>query len=70
MRKFKAQLNVAFIESIIIHFEIRTAASIKKLTIDSSINRIDFYVMQTNISFLLYFQDMNKLRVYLNNFKN
>ena len=70
MRKFNAQLNVASAESIIAHFEIETTASIGKLTINSSINRIDFYVMQTNISFLLYLQNMNKLKVYLNNFKN
>ena len=70
MREFNAQLNVVFVGNIIVHFGIRTTASIEKLTINSSINRIDFYVMQTNISFLLCLQDMNKLRVYLNNFKN
>ena len=70
MREFNAQLNVAFVESIIVYFGIKTAASIEKLIIDSFINRIDFYVMQTNTSFLLYLQNMNKLRVYLNNLKD
>ena len=70
MREFNAQLNVAFVESIIVYFEIETAASIEKLTIYSFIDRIDFYVMQTNVSFLLYLQNINKLNVYLNNFKN
>ena len=70
MKEFNTQLNVAFVENIIVYFEIKTATSIGKLIIDSFINRIDFYVMQTNISFLLYLQDMNKLKVYLNNFKN
>ena len=70
MREFNTQLNVVFVESIIVHFELKTTASIEKLAIDSFINRIDFHVMQTNISFLLCLQDMNTLRVYLNNFKN
>ena len=63
-------MNVAFAESIIAHFEIRTAASIEKLTVDSFIDRIDFYVMQTDTSFSLCLQNMNKLRIYLNNLEN
>ena len=63
-------MNITFVESIIVHFGIETAASMKKLTINSFIDRIDFYVMQTDISFLLCLQNMNKLSVYLNNFKN
>ena len=70
MREFNAQLNVVFVESIITHFEIKTATLIEKLTINSLINRIDFYIMQTNISFLLYLSNMNKLKIYLNNLKN
>ena len=70
MREFNTQLNIIFAESIIAHFEIGIATSIEKLTIDSFIDRIDFYMMQTNTSFLLYLQNINKLRVYLNNLKN
>ena len=63
-------MNIVFVESIIAHFEIGTAASIETLTINSFINQIDFHMMQTNTSFLLYLQNINKLKVYLNNFKN
>ena len=70
MREFNAQLDVASVGNIIVHFGIETAASIETLTVNSSIDRIDFYVMQTNTSFLLCLQNMNKLRVYLNNLKN
>ena len=70
MREFNKQLNITFAGSIIVHFGIEIAASIETLTVDSLINRIDFYIMQTNISFLLCLQDMNKLSVYLNNFKD
>ena len=70
MREFNTQLNVVFVENIIAHFELRTATSIEKLTINSSIDRIDFHVIQTNTSFLLCLQNMNKLKVYLNNFKD
>ena len=70
MREFNAQLNVAFAESINVYFEIKIVASIEKLTVDSFINRIDFYVMQMNTSFLLYLQNINKLKVYLNNLKD
>ena len=70
MREFNKQLNITFAGSIIVHFGIEIAASIETLTVDSLINRIDFYIMQTNISFLLCLQDVNKLSVYLNNFKD
>ena len=70
MREFNKQLNITFVGNIIVHFGIGTTASIEKLIIDSFIDRIDFYVMQTNISFLLCLQDMNKLNVYLNNLKD
>ena len=70
MREFNTQLNVVSVENIIVHFEIKTTTLIEKLTINSFIDRIDFYVMQTNTSFLLYLQNINKLKVYLNNFKN
>ena len=70
MREFNAQLNVASAGNIIAHFEIKTTASIEKLTVDSSIDRIDFYVMQTNTPFLLCLQNINKLRIYLNNLKD
>ena len=45
MREFNAQLNIVSAESIIAHFEIKTATLIKKLIINSFINRIDFYVI-------------------------
>ena len=45
MREFNTQLNIVFVDNIIIHFEIKIAASIEKLTINSLINRIDFYVI-------------------------
>ena len=63
-------MNIISAESIIAHFGIGIVASIGKLTVDSFIGRIDFHVMQTNILFLLCLQDMNKLGVYLNNFKD
>ena len=70
MREFNKQLNIISAESITAHFEIEIITFIEKLTVNSLIDRIDFYMMQTNISFLLCFQDMNKLRVYLNNLKD
>ena len=45
MREFNTQLNVVFAESIIAHFGIKIIISIEKLIINSSIGRIDFYVM-------------------------
>ena len=53
IREFNTQLNVVSAKSIIAHFEIKIITSIEKLTIDSFIDRIDFHMMQTNISFLL-----------------
>ena len=70
MREFNTQLNVAFAGSITAHFEIGITTSIEKLIVDSFIDRIDFHVMQMNTSFLLYLQDINKLKVYLNNLKD
>ena len=45
IREFNTQLNVIFVESIIIYFKIKTTTLIKKLTINSFIDRIDFYVI-------------------------
>ena len=70
MREFNTQLNIVSAGSIIAHFELGTTTSIEKLTVNSFIDRIDFYMMQTNTSFLLCFQNMNKLKIYLNNLKN
>ena len=70
MREFNTQLNVAFAENITAHFEIKTTTSIEKLTVNSFIDRIDFHMMQTNISFLLCLQNINKLKIYLNNLKD
>ena len=70
MREFNKQLNIISAESITAHFEIEIITFIEKLTVNSLIDRIDFYMMQTNTPFLLCLQDINKLSVYLNNFKD
>ena len=53
MRDFDVKLDIATINSINAYFEIELTTSIDKLTINSSINRVDFHVMQIDISFLL-----------------
>ena len=70
MRDFNVKLNIATINSINVYFEIELATLIDKLTIDFPVNRVDFYIMQIDTSFLLYLQDMNKLEIYLNNIKD
>ena len=70
MREFNTQLNVVSAGNIIAYFEIKITTSIEKLIINSFIDRIDFHVIQTGTSFLLYLQNINKLKVYLNNFEN
>ena len=70
MRDFDTQLDVIFADSITVHFGIETAILIGKLTVDSFIDRIDFHVMKTDISFLLCLQDINRLEIYLNNLKD
>ena len=70
MRDFDAKLDTTITNSIKTHFEIKSATSIDSLNINSPANRIDFYIMQIDILFLLYLQDINRLRIYLNNLKN
>ena len=70
MRDFDAKLDTITADNIKTYFEIKLAISIDKLTVKSPVNRIDFHVMQTNILFLLCLQDINKLRIYLNNLKD
>ena len=70
MRDFDAKLDTTTANSIKAYFGIGSATSIGSLTVNSSAGRIDFHVMQTDILFLLYLQDMNRLGIYLNNLKN
>lgn len=67
MREFNTQLNITA-RSVIVYFEIGKAESIGTLFVISFINQIEFHVMQADILFLLCIQNMNKLRIYLNNF--
>lgn len=53
MRDFDAKLDTITANNIKAYFGIESATSIGKLTIESLIGRIDFYVMQTNTLFLL-----------------
>ena len=70
MRDFDTQLDVIFADNITVHFEIETAISIEKLTMNSPIDRIDFHVIKADTSFLLYLQNINRLEIYLNSLKN
>ena len=70
MRDFNAKLDTTTTNSINAHFEIESATSIEKLTINSPIDRIDFHVMRIDTLFLLCLQNINKLGIYLNNLKN
>ena len=54
MRDFNAKLNTTTAGNIKAHFEIGSATSIGKLTVDSPVGRIDFHVMQTDTPILLY----------------
>ena len=53
MRDFDAKLDTTITDSINAHFGIRLATSIEKLTINFSVDRIDFHVMRIDIFFLL-----------------
>ena len=53
MRDFDVKLDTTTTSSINAHFGIELATLIKKLTVDSSVNRIDFHVMRIDIFFLL-----------------
>ncbi len=70
MREFNAHLDVTSAGSITAHFGIGTAASIGKLSVDSPVGRVDFHVMEADTPFLLCLQDMDRLGIYLNNFRD
>ncbi|KAK1506545.1 uncharacterized protein CCOS01_16404, partial [Colletotrichum costaricense] len=40
------------------------------IIISTLFNNITFYILLTNISFLYYLKDINKLRIYFNNINN
>ena len=69
MREFNTQFDIS-IRNIIARFDIGNVESVEKLSVDSFVDYIDFNVIQIDILFLLYIQNMDKLRIYLNNFKD
>ena len=70
IREFDIYLDTTSADSVTAHFKIDLAVSIKKLTVDSPISRIEFHIIQANTPFLLYLQNINRLRIYLNNLED
>jgi hypothetical protein len=63
-------LNLSRTETVNVQFDIESASSIESLIIDISFEIMKFHVIKTNISFLLSFANMNRLKVYFYNVKN
>lgn len=53
-----------------VHFDIGSTSFIRSLLMDIHIRIIEFHVFEANISFLLCFEDMNKLNFHFNKPKN
>ena len=53
-----------------IQFGISTIFLIGSIMINISIGQVEFYIVNTDISFLLSFADLDSLKVYFNNLKN
>ncbi len=51
-------------------FEIEDIKSIESIKLETSLKMITFYIVETNISFLLSLTDLDRLKVYFNNLTN
>ncbi len=70
IKDISINLNHIKIEAVNVQFEIESVLSLKSITIDISIELIEFHVIKTDTSFLLSLADMNRLKVYFNNVEN
>jgi hypothetical protein len=76
MRQFKAlqrisddvKLNKS--DRLAFKFDIEDISSIDSINLKTSLETIIFYIVETNISFLLSLADLDRLRVYFNNLTN
>ena len=69
IKEFNTQFNI-FVRNIIARFGIENTKSVGKLFVNSFVDYIDFHVIQIDILFLLCIQNMDRLRIYLNNLKD
>jgi hypothetical protein len=70
IKNISIDLDCIKTETINVQFEIESTSSVKSLTIDISMELIEFHVIKTDTSFLLSLADMNRLKVYFNNVEN
>lgn len=67
MRDFNAKMDTSKAGEVTAQFGVGDARSIGKLEVMTPIGRVTFYVMDTDIPFLLCLQDMDRLKVFFNN---
>ncbi|POS85644.1 hypothetical protein EPUL_002314 [Erysiphe pulchra] len=70
MREFNTTIDVSTAGHFNAHFRIGSTNSVGTLIVISSFGTIPFQVLETDTPFILCVQDMDKLRVYLNNLKD
>jgi hypothetical protein len=64
------ELDTSTKRQVIVQFGIRSTFSIDTANIHTLIDKVQFYIVDTNIPFLLYLTDIDKLQMYYNNIQN
>jgi hypothetical protein len=64
------KLNISIREQVNIQFRIENTFLIRTVYIETSIDKIQFHVIQADTLFLLCLADIDELQVYYNNLKN
>jgi hypothetical protein len=69
-KTYNTIINTLKASAINIQFSISSTPFISFITVNTPVSNIKFYIIKANTSFLLYFADIDILKVYYNNLKN
>ena len=69
-KTYNTIINTSKANAINIQFGISSTSFIGSITVNTPIGNIEFHIIKANTPFLLYFIDIDILKVYYNNLKN
>jgi len=69
-KTYNTVINTLKAGAINVQFSIGSTSSISSVIVNTLVSNIKFHVIKVNIPFLLYFADIDTLKVYYNNLKN
>ena len=69
-KTYNTVINTSEAGAINVQFSISSIPSISSITVNTLVGNIKFHIVKADTPFLLYFADIDILKVYYNNLKN